>query len=52
MLDAKVGAGKEAKRGHICSMQYVGRLASNKKVFDRSRKPFQFTLGSGEVIKG
>ena len=34
-------------------MKYVGKLKSNNKVFDASaKKPFQFKLGKGEVIKG
>ena len=34
-------------------MKYVGRLASNGKVFDQTKgsKPFTFRLGVGEVIK-
>ena len=34
-------------------MKYVGRLASNGRVFDQTKgsKPFTFRLGVGEVIK-
>ena len=34
-------------------MKYIGRLASNGKVFDQTKgsKPFTFRLGVGEVIK-
>ena len=55
MEEVKLGpsGGKLAKAGKRVSMQYVGRLKSNGKVFDQSRgKPFTFRLGVGEVIKG
>lgn len=34
-------------------MRYIGKLASNGKVFDSNTKgkPFSFKLGRGEVIK-
>eukprot|EP00195_Chlamydomonas_chlamydogama_P005861 CAMPEP_0202904994 /NCGR_PEP_ID=MMETSP1392-20130828/32009_1 /ASSEMBLY_ACC=CAM_ASM_000868 /TAXON_ID=225041 /ORGANISM="Chlamydomonas chlamydogama, Strain SAG 11-48b" /LENGTH=452 /DNA_ID=CAMNT_0049592893 /DNA_START=45 /DNA_END=1403 /DNA_ORIENTATION=- len=45
--------GKLAKAGKRVLVQYVGRLKSNGKVFDKSSgKPFSFRLGVGEVIKG
>ena len=39
--------------GKRVQMKYVGRLASNGKVFDQTKgsKPFTFRLGVGEVIK-
>lgn len=44
--------GKLAKSGKKVSVRYVGRLKSGK-VFDKTdKKPFQFRLGVGEVIKG
>ncbi len=45
--------GKLAANGKKVAVQYTGRLASNNKVFDSSKgKPFRFTLGIGEVVKG
>ena len=50
------GEGEEAKDGDTVSMRYTGRLASNKKEFDSTKKhndePFVFKLGNREVIKG
>jgi peptidylprolyl isomerase len=49
------GTGKEAKTGDTVSVNYVGVLYKNGKVFDASWKrnePFSFTLGKGQVIKG
>jgi peptidylprolyl isomerase len=52
--DLKVGTGEVAKKDHKVEVHYTGWLASNNKKFDSSRggKPFEFTLGKGEVIKG
>ncbi|ODQ50012.1 hypothetical protein SAICODRAFT_180326 [Saitoella complicata NRRL Y-17804] len=51
--DNKIGKGPQAKAGKKVGMRYIGRLL-NGKVFDSSTsgKPFMFTLGKGEVIKG
>lgn len=51
--DRKAGEGPSAKRGSRVSMRYVGKLA-NGKVFDKntSGRPFAFSLGRGEVIRG
>lgn len=52
--DLVVGAGAEAKNGERISVNYEGRLADGSK-FDSSydrKKPFELTLGAGEVIKG
>jgi peptidylprolyl isomerase len=54
--DLIVGDGPAAKSGDTLSVQYVGVLYDNGKQFDASwdndRKPFRFTLGSGQVIAG
>ena len=51
--DKTVGSGPMAKAGQKVSMRYIGKL-DNGKVFDSNTKgkPFTFTLGKGEVIKG
>ncbi|TDL17300.1 hypothetical protein BD410DRAFT_901546 [Rickenella mellea] len=51
--DKKVGTGPKAKKGDKVSMRYIGKL-DNGKVFDKNTngKPFIFSLGGGEVIKG
>ena len=49
------GTGAEAKAGASVTVNYVGALYSNGKVFDASwlrKEPFTFTLGEGQVIKG
>uniref|UniRef100_A0A7R9XWU9 peptidylprolyl isomerase n=1 Tax=Prasinoderma coloniale TaxID=156133 RepID=A0A7R9XWU9_9VIRI len=41
--------------GDILEMHYVGTLAADGKKFDSSRdkgKPFKFTIGHGQVIRG
>eukprot|EP01038_Epipyxis_sp_PR26KG_P016083 gene16083-21844_t len=44
---------RKSQIGDRIKMKYVGKLKSNNKVFDASaKKPFQFKLGKGEVIKG
>ncbi|KAF8322102.1 peptidyl-prolyl cis-trans isomerase, partial [Clavulina sp. PMI_390] len=42
-----------AKKGKTLSMRYILKLG-NGKIVDKntSGKPFKFTLGAGEVIKG
>jgi peptidylprolyl isomerase len=53
--DLIVGTGPEAKAGESVTVNYVGALYSNGKVFDASWKrhePFAFTLGKGMVISG
>jgi peptidylprolyl isomerase len=53
--DLIVGTGPEAKAGESVTVNYVGVLYSNGKVFDASWKrhePFTFTLGQGQVIPG
>ena len=53
-VDVTVGQGPAAKAGDKVKVQYTGTL-TNGTEFDSSRKagkPFEFTLGRGEVIKG
>jgi len=52
--DIRVGNGDTAKEGSHVRVHYTGWLTNGKK-FDSSvdaGKPFDFTLGNGEVIKG
>jgi len=52
--DITVGVGQAAQSGDAISVHYTGWLASGKK-FDSSRDrgtPFNFQLGSGQVIQG
>jgi len=51
------GTGATAQDGDELSVNYVGALYSNGKVFDASwkdtpGKAFQFQLGAGQVVKG
>jgi peptidylprolyl isomerase len=53
--DLIVGTGPEAKSGDPVTVNYVGVLYNGGKKFNASwetGKPFPFTLGKGEVIKG
>ena len=50
-----VGKGAEATAGETVTVNYVGVLFKNGKVFDASWKrnePFSFALGKGQVIPG
>jgi len=52
--DIRVGTGEFAKEGSHVRVHYTGWLANGKK-FDSSvdaGKPFDFTIGNGEVIAG
>lgn len=53
ITDKSVGTGPEAQQGNRVKVHYVGKLKTNGQVFDAStKKPFQFRLGAGEVIRG
>ena len=52
--DIKVGVGPEAKSGDQVKVHYTGWFTNGKK-FDSSvdaHRPYSFTLGEGNVIKG
>jgi peptidylprolyl isomerase len=51
--DLVVGKGAQPKVGDTVVVNYTGRFTSGK-IFDTSvgKKPFEFKLGRGEVIKG
>jgi peptidylprolyl isomerase len=54
--DVVTGKGPVAENGDKATVQYVGQLFSDGKVFDTSwqkgRPPFAFTIGRGSVIAG
>ncbi|OYV93881.1 MAG: hypothetical protein B7Z68_08230, partial [Acidobacteria bacterium 21-70-11] len=52
-VDVKVGTGAEAKAGQTVTVNYTGKFEDGK-VFDSSvgKRPFEFPLGAGRVIKG
>jgi FK506-binding nuclear protein len=52
--DVILGKGPRAKPGRNVTVRYIGKLASNGKVFDANTDgtPFDFKLGQGSVIKG
>ena len=54
--DLEVGTGAEAKDGDKVKVNYTGRLLKTNFVFDTSigpgKKPFEFQIGKGNVIKG
>ena len=54
IIDVQIGTGREAVTNTNVTVHYDGRLEDGKE-FDSSRRrdqPFQFRLGSGQVIKG
>jgi FKBP-type peptidyl-prolyl cis-trans isomerase len=52
-VDLVIGKGPLPKAGQTVVVNYTGKL-TNGHVFDTSvgKRPFQFTLGEGQVIKG
>jgi len=53
-IDEQVGTGAPVKGGQNVSVHYTGWLTDGTK-FDSSRdrgRPFQFSVGGGQVIKG
>jgi FKBP-type peptidyl-prolyl cis-trans isomerase len=52
VTDNQIGTGETATRGSRVKVHYIGKLKSNGRVFDKSKKPFAFTIGRGEVIRG
>lgn len=52
-IDEKEGAGAAAKAGDTVSVHYTGKLKDGTQ-FDSSvgKRPFDFPLGAGRVIKG
>ena len=56
ITDTKIGTGAVAENGDTLVMKYAGRLKSTGVEFDSNMKPggkpFSFTLGGGQVIKG
>lgn len=55
--DVVVGTGATPKTGQTCVMHYTGWLWEKNakgKIFDSSvgKKPFEFAIGTGQVIKG
>lgn len=59
IVTTQEGTGEVAKAGDRVSMNYTGKLWSSGTVFDSNVdpkfnhvRPFEFTLGAGEVISG
>jgi hypothetical protein len=52
--DLTVGTGAEARDGDKVKVNYTGRLLKTNFMFDTSvgKKPFDFQIGKGGVIKG
>lgn len=51
----KVNCTRPTRAGDRLTVHYIGRLASDGSKFDSSYdygRPFKFTLGAGQVIKG
>ncbi|KAL0204804.1 hypothetical protein P9112_000111 [Eukaryota sp. TZLM1-RC] len=51
--ETEAGNGPKVRKGAKVSIKYTGRLVSNGKVFDKTKKkPFTFSVGQGQVIRG
>jgi peptidylprolyl isomerase len=53
--DLLAGQGRSAQTGDTVNVQYTGTLMNGTKFdssYDHGGKPFSFTLGKGQVIKG
>jgi FKBP-type peptidyl-prolyl cis-trans isomerase len=50
--DIQVGTGTEAKIGNQVVVNFTGRLNAKKFISSIGQKPYEFTLGAGQVIKG
>lgn len=51
----KAGTGPAPQAGQLCVIHYTGTLAADGTKFNSSRdrgKPFEFRLGTGQVIRG
>lgn len=53
LLERQIGSGETAKSGDKVRVHYTGTLPDGKQ-FDSSigKRPYAFTLGAGQVIKG
>ncbi len=53
--DLKVGSGDSPKNGQTVIVHYTGWLTNGKKFdssYDHGGRPFEFSIGTGSVIKG
>jgi hypothetical protein len=52
VTDLVIGSGRAAARGDTLAVLFVGRLPDSTLFAASTRRPFQFRLGVGEVIRG